>query len=69
MHTFRTLLSKFQLPMSSVWLLNAIAEFKGRQELFTHQSPQVLKALREQALVQSVESSNRIEGSRGRSRS
>ena len=62
MHTFRTLLPKFQLPMSSAWLLNAIAEFKGKQELFTHQSPQVLKALREQALVQSVESSNRIEG-------
>lgn len=62
MYTFRALLPKFQLPMSSVWLLNAIAEFKGRQELFIHQSPQILKALREQALVQSVESSNRIEG-------
>lgn len=48
--------------MSTVWLLNDIAEAKGRQELFTHQSPQILKALRETALVQSAESSNRIEG-------
>lgn len=37
-------------------------ESKGRQELYTKQSPQLLKALRETALIQSVESSNRIEG-------
>lgn len=48
--------------MSTTWLLNDIAEAKGRQELHTRQSPQMLKALREMALVQSVESSNRIEG-------
>ena len=46
----------------TVWLLTDIAEAKGRQTLYTQQSPQVLKALRETALVQSVESSNRIEG-------
>jgi Fic family protein len=39
-----------------------VAEAKGRQTLYTRQSPQLLKALRETALVQSVESSNRIEG-------
>ena len=39
-----------------------IAEAKGRQELYTKQSPQMLKALRETAIVESVESSNRIEG-------
>ena len=44
------------------WLLNDLAEAKGKQELYTRQSPQMLKALREMALVQSVESSNRIEG-------
>lgn len=48
--------------MSTAWLLNDIAEAKGRQELYTRQSPQVLKALREMALIQSTESSNRIEG-------
>ena len=48
--------------MSTAWLLNDIAEAKGKQELFTRQSPQMLKALREMALIQSAESSNRIEG-------
>ena len=57
-HRFRD----FALPMSSVWLLNDIAEAKGKQELYTRQSPQILKALRELALIQSAESSNRIEG-------
>jgi Fic family protein len=51
-----------RLPMSTAWLLSDIAEAKGKQELFTHQSPQVLKALREAAIIQSTESSNRIEG-------
>jgi Fic family protein len=50
------------VPMGTNWLLNDLAEAKGKQELYTRQSPQVLKALREMALIQSVESSNRIEG-------
>jgi Fic family protein len=55
-------LSQLQLPVSSVWLLTDIAEAKGRQDLYTRQAPQLLETLRETALVQSVESSNRIEG-------
>jgi Fic family protein len=55
-------LREYTLPVSTVWLLSDIAEAKGRQELYTRQSPRVLKALREQALTQSAESSNRIEG-------
>jgi Fic family protein len=39
-----------------------IAEAKGRQELYTRQSPQILRALRDTAIIQSAESSNRIEG-------
>ena len=63
MMTFRNhRLRDLAVPMSTAWLLNDIAEAKGRQELYTRQSPQVLKALREMALVQSSESSNRIEG-------
>ncbi|HZU38623.1 MAG TPA: Fic family protein [Gemmataceae bacterium] len=34
----------------------------GKQELFTKQAPQKLKALREHALIESAVSSNRIEG-------
>jgi Fic family protein len=55
-------LQKLTLPPSTVWLLTAIAEAKGRQDLYIRQAPQVLRALREQALVQSTASSNRIEG-------
>jgi len=55
-------LRDFAVPAGTVWLLTDIAEAKGRQGLYTKQAPQVLKALRETALVQSVESSNRIEG-------
>lgn len=55
-------LRDFAIPASTVWLMTDIAEAKGRQELFTKQSPQILKALRERALIQSAESSNRIEG-------
>ena len=50
------------VPTATACLLAEIAEARGKQVLFTHQSPQVLKALRETALVKSVESSNRIEG-------
>ncbi|HEY0515081.1 MAG TPA: Fic family protein [Thermoanaerobaculia bacterium] len=55
-------LGRLSLPLSSVWLIGDIGEAKGRQELYTRQAPQLLQALRETALVQSVESSNRIEG-------
>ena len=55
-------LSGLALPTAVVWLIDEIAEAKGRQALYTRQAPQVLKALRDLALVQSAESSNRIEG-------
>jgi Fic family protein len=55
-------LAKLTLPTATVWLLTDIAEAKGRQILYSRQAPQVLRALREAATVQSVESSNRIEG-------
>ena len=50
------------LPVSSVWLMTDIAESKGRQDLYARHAPQLLEVLRQTALVQSVESSNRIEG-------
>lgn len=55
-------LAKFAIPTSTVWLLTDVAEAKGRQGLYARQAPQILRALREQALIQSAESSNRIEG-------
>lgn len=63
MHSFRDgYLRRLQLPLSSVWLMTDIAEAKGRQGLFLRQPHQVIASLRQTALVQSVESSNRIEG-------
>lgn len=43
-------------------LLQKLGEFKGRQDLFQHQMPQILKTLRQTAVIESTESSNRIEG-------
>ncbi|EKD51599.1 MAG: hypothetical protein ACD_62C00222G0006 [uncultured bacterium] len=42
--------------------MRVIGEFRGRQFLYTEQSPQILEALRRVAMIQSAESSNRIEG-------
>jgi Fic family protein len=50
------------VPASSSWYLADISEARGKQELFTRQSPQKLKVLREHALIESAVSSNRIEG-------
>jgi Fic family protein len=62
MMTFRQGLRDVKLPLGTVWMMEEIAEAKGKQELYTQQAPQLLRALREMAMVQSVESSNRIEG-------
>lgn len=48
--------------MPAAWAIAEVGESKGRQELFTKQSPQRLRALREHTLVESAISSNRIEG-------
>ena len=50
------------IPTSTGWYLNDLGEARGKQELFTRQSPQKLKVLREHALIESAVSSNRIEG-------
>src|SRR5437879_7590382 len=50
------------LPTRTAWYLTDLAEAIGKQQLFTRQSPQKLRALREHALIESAVSSNRIEG-------
>ena len=50
------------IPTRTSWYLAELAEARGKQELFTRQSPQKLKVLREHALIESAVSSNRIEG-------
>lgn len=63
MMTLRQLAEKLKsVPLPTVWYLSDLAEARGKQELFTKQSPQKLKVLREHALIESAVSSNRIEG-------
>jgi Fic family protein len=42
--------------------LNKIGEYKGKQKLFAHQTPEVLETLRKAAVIESSECSNRLEG-------
>lgn len=51
-------------PITQVLLqtVRTIGEYKGKQELFKEQAPQALETLRQAAIIQSTESSNRIEG-------
>ena len=63
MMTLRLFSLNFEsVPTSTSWYLADLGEARGKQELFTRQSPQRLKVLREHALVESAVSSNRIEG-------
>lgn len=63
MMTLRQLMAKPQMvPAATAWYLADLGEARGKQELFTRQSPQRLRVLREHALIESAVSSNRIEG-------
>ena len=63
MMTFRQIALKPEtIPATTAWYVADLAEARGKQELFTRQSPQKLKILREHALIESAVSSNRIEG-------
>ncbi len=53
---------ELSIPMVVSWYLSEIGQSQGLQELFTKQSPQRLKVLREHSIAQSAVSSNRIEG-------
>jgi Fic family protein len=50
------------LPLATSWLLASCMEARGKQDLWTTKKPEVLGVLREQSIIQSAESSNRIEG-------
>jgi Fic family protein len=56
------MLKDLGIDVSSSWLLGSCMEYKGKQDLYEKQRPEVIKTLREVALIQSSESSNRIEG-------
>lgn len=43
-------------------LISKITEYKGRQEMYLNQKPEILKNLVEISIIQSTQSSNKIEG-------
>lgn len=58
----RQYLNLLKMPPAVVKTVGLIHEYKGRQDLFKLQAPAKLENLRQVALIQSVESSSRIEG-------
>ena len=50
------------VPHGLLSTIRLIGEYKGKETLFTHQTPQALETLKQVAVIQSTESSNRIEG-------
>lgn len=55
-------LERLRFSAEQAATLRALGQFRGRQDLFRKQAPEVLAALRETAVIESSESSNRIEG-------
>ena len=63
MKTFEQFEQKISsVPVSVSWYLADLGEAYGKQALFINQSPQKLRVLRENAIIESSISSNRIEG-------
>ncbi|MDD5091343.1 MAG: Fic family protein [Candidatus Wallbacteria bacterium] len=58
----KTYLNSIKLTHGMLSTIRVLGECKGREELFTNREPDVLESLLENALIQSAESSNRIEG-------
>ena len=55
-------LENLQFNANELATIRAIGEYRGKQELYAKQSPEVLNNLRIVAKIESSESSNRIEG-------
>ena len=55
-------LARLRFDANHAATLRALGEYRGKQELFFRQAPEVLKGLRQIAVIESSESSNRLEG-------
>lgn len=63
MHSFDpACLARLAFDAEQVATLHALGECRGKQALYYHQAPETLKRLRDVAVIESTESSNRIEG-------
>lgn len=62
-HSFRPdYLEKMQLDRTTLALVAKVNEYKGKQALYQEAVPELLKDLRQSAIIQSADYSNRIEG-------
>jgi hypothetical protein len=50
--------SKRPIPATTAWYLDSLGQFRGKQELYTRQSAQKLRILREHAIIESAVSSS-----------
>lgn len=55
-------LRRLTLTVEQASILNRIGEHRGKQDLFARQTPETLESLQRVAIIESSESSNRIEG-------
>ena len=55
-------LDRLRFDATQLATLRAIGEYRGKQALYYQQVPELLKALRQTATIESAESSNRLEG-------
>ena len=55
-------LRKIAFTASDASTIQKIGEYKGKQALFSQQTPEILDSLRQVAIIESSESSNRLEG-------
>ncbi|MCP3957073.1 MAG: Fic family protein [bacterium] len=55
-------LARLRYSAEDIASLRQLGEYRGKQELFARQRPEVLKTLRTAAVIESSESSNRLEG-------
>ncbi|MFA5771569.1 MAG: Fic family protein [Thermoplasmata archaeon] len=58
----RKYINSIKFSSDHVATLRMIGEYKGKQELFGKRSPEALKTMRSLAIIESTESSNRLEG-------
>lgn len=58
----RNYLEQIKFDSTHAATLRVLGEYKGKQELFNHQSPEALENLKNLAVIESTESSNRLEG-------
>ena len=55
-------LDRLKFSEEDISMLRKIGEFKGKQALYFQQTPEILKTLKKIAIIESSESSNRLEG-------